>query len=611
MSHPSTIHIDEYDYPLADERIAKFPLKNRADSKLLYFDGHTSCEKKFIDLPELLPKNSFLIFNETKVVRARLLFKKSTGATIEIFCLEPIEPVNDFQLAFQKTSGVVWKCLVGNVKRWKTGLLSKLIRINGEEITLFAEKITDLSDAFLIRLTWQPEEISFHEIINLSGLVPLPPYLNREAQPDDTIRYQTVYAKYDGSVAAPTAGLHFTDELLNQLSAKGIENEKVTLHVGAGTFKPVSSATLAEHEMHVEKMVVPLSALRHLQKKLNQPVIPVGTTSMRTLESLFWMAVKLHQGDESMTVEQWDPYQLKVDEDFTSVKALNTLTDFLEKNQLEALHGQTRLMIAPGYQFRFANGLITNFHQPKSTLLLLVSALIGDSWKTAYNFALEQGFRFLSYGDSCLFLPLASQPKEIQFMSDLQKSEITGIVLSGGTSRRMGKEKGLCHFRGKALITYAIYTLKPLCGTLIISANNKIDQYELLEYPVISDEIPETGHIGGLYSCLKQSDADINLLISCDTPFVTTEVYQELLKYIGEYQAVVPIHEDGFLEPITAIYHRSCLPVILQQIEKGEYKMMDLLARLNTKFVHFDTNLSDSKPSPFHNLNSPEDLLSC
>ncbi|MDP2722984.1 MAG: S-adenosylmethionine:tRNA ribosyltransferase-isomerase [Bacteroidales bacterium] len=412
MSHPSTLHIDEYDYPLPDERIAKFPLENRADSKLLYFDGHTSCEKKFIDLPQLLPKNSFLIFNETKVVRARLLFKKPTGATIEIFCLEPFEPVNDFQLAFQQTSGVVWKCLVGNVKRWKTGLLSKLIRINGEDITLFAEKITDLSDAFLIRFTWQPAEIHFHEIISVSGLIPLPPYLNREAQPDDTIRYQTVYAKHDGSVAAPTAGLHFTEEILNQLSVKGIENEKVTLHVGAGTFKPVSSDTLAEHEMHVEKMVVPLSALRHLQKKLGQPVIPVGTTSMRTLESLFWMAVKLHQGDESMTVEQWDPYQLKVEEDFSSAKALNTIIDYLEKNQLGALHGQTRLMIAPGYQFRFANGLITNFHQPKSTLLLLVSALIGEDWKTAYDFALTHDFRFLSYGDSSLFLPQTFQSNE-------------------------------------------------------------------------------------------------------------------------------------------------------------------------------------------------------
>ena len=611
MSHPSTLHIDEYDYPLPDERIAKFPLENRVDSKLLYFNGHTSCKKKFIDLPELLPKNSFLIFNETKVVRARLLFKKPTGATIEIFCLEPVEPVNDFQLAFQQTSGVVWKCLVGNVKRWKSGELIKIVEVDGKSIRLTAEKVEQLAETFLIRFTWQPAEIHFHEIINLSGLVPLPPYLNREAQPDDTIRYQTVYAKHDGSVAAPTAGLHFTEEILNQLSAKGIENEKVTLHVGAGTFKPVSSATLAEHEMHVEKIVVPLSALKNLQKKLNQPVIPVGTTSMRTLESLFWLAVKLHQGDESMTVEQWDPYQLKVEEGFTSAKALNTIIDFLEKNQLKALYGQTRLMIAPGYQFRFANGLITNFHQPKSTLLLLVSALIGDSWKMAYNFALEHDFRFLSYGDSCLFLPLASQPKEIPCMSDQQNTEITGIVLSGGKSRRMGKEKGLCHFRGKALITFAIDTLKPLCKTLIISANNKIDQYELLEYPVISDDIPDTGPIGGLYSCLKQSQSAINLVISCDTPFVTTEVYQELLKYIVDYQAVVPVHEDGLLEPITAVYHRSCLPVILQQIEKGEYKMMDLLARLNTKFVYFDTNMSDSKPSLFHNLNSPEDLLSC
>lgn len=405
MPHPSTIHIDHYNYLLPDERIAKFPLEKRADSKLLYFDGIKTFEKQFVDLPSLLPEKSLLVFNETKVVRARMLFHKQTGATIEIFCLEPVEPVNDFQLAFQQTSGVIWKCLVGNVKRWKSGELIREISVNGRSVELYAEKVEQLADAFLIRFSWKPEDISFHEIIGESGLIPLPPYLNREAQPDDVVRYQTVYAKFDGSVAAPTAGLHFTDEMLNKLKSNGIDSEKVTLHVGAGTFKPVSSLTLAEHEMHIEKIVVQLTALKHLREKLNQPIIPVGTTSMRTLESLFWMAVRLNEGDNSFTVKQWDPYQLIVPEMITSGIALDILISYLEENNLDTLTGQTQLMIAPGYTFRFANALITNFHQPKSTLLLLVSALIGENWKTAYSFALDQGFRFLSYGDSCLFLP--------------------------------------------------------------------------------------------------------------------------------------------------------------------------------------------------------------
>jgi len=405
MQHPSNIHIEQYDYPLPNERIAKFPLENRSASKLLYYDGSQPVEKQFVQLPDLLPPKSLLVFNETKVVRARMLFKKETGATIEIFCLEPVEPVNDFQLAFQQKSGVVWKCLLGNVKRWKSDELCKNMEINGRQVTLCAEKLIQLSDGFLVKFTWNPAEISFHQIISESGLVPLPPYLNREAEPEDVQRYQTVYAKYDGSVAAPTAGLHFTDEMLEQLKWQGMDSETVTLHVGAGTFKPVSATTLADHEMHVEKIVVSIEALKHLKNKLNDPIIPVGTTSMRTLESLFWMALRLQLGDTSFNVTQWDPYDLKVPDDFTPEVALQLLIHYLEKNQMESLTGQTQLMIAPGYAFRFANGLITNFHQPKSTLLLLVSALIGEDWKVAYQFALEHEFRFLSYGDSCLLMP--------------------------------------------------------------------------------------------------------------------------------------------------------------------------------------------------------------
>lgn len=399
------IKIEDYNYPLPDERIAKFPLASREQSKLLCLQGDEISERKFFELPELLPQNALLLFNETKVIRARLNFHKETGARIEIFCLEPVEPSNDFQIAFQEKSPVVWKCLIGNAKRWKSRSLSMKIENGGQEIELKASKVKSLSDAFLVAFSWTPESVSFAEIIEMSGLVPLPPYLNREAVESDKTRYQTVYAKYDGSVAAPTAGLHFTDEIISTLQQKGLETDKLTLHVGAGTFKPVIADTIADHEMHTEKIVVSLATLKHILKKINNPLIPVGTTSMRTLESLFWMALKLKNGDASFAVEQWDPYQLKIEKDFEAATALQALVQFLERNKLDFLRGETRLMIAPGYRFRFATGLVTNFHQPKSTLLLLVSALIGDQWKRAYDFALANNFRFLSYGDSCLFLP--------------------------------------------------------------------------------------------------------------------------------------------------------------------------------------------------------------
>ena len=405
MSTTGNIEIEDYNYDLPDERIAKFPLEKREMSKLLFQSGNNIEEKRFTELPKLLPTNSLLIFNETKVVKARLLFKKSTGAAIEIFCLEPVEPVNDFQLAYEQKSPVVWKCFIGNAKRWKSGKLELNIIASGRETTLYAEKIEQLSEGYLVSFQWDNDDIIFSDIISNAGFVPIPPYLNRKPVDEDSTRYQTVYAQHKGSVAAPTAGLHFTDDIIEKLCEEGIERDKLTLHVGAGTFKPVVSKTIAQHEMHTEKIVVGIDTLKHILRKLNDPIIPVGTTSMRTIESLYWMAVKLDMGDDGFEVEQWDPYELFVDPYFNSKQAISLLIKHLEENKLSEIKGETRLMIAPGYKFKIASGLITNFHQPKSTLLLLVSALVGENWKNAYDYALINDFRFLSYGDSCLFLP--------------------------------------------------------------------------------------------------------------------------------------------------------------------------------------------------------------
>lgn len=410
--HPiGEIKIEDYNYELPDQRIAKYPLERRDMSKLLFLENGDLSEKKFHNISNLLPEESLLLFNETKVIQARLKFQKETfltagrpGAKIEIFCLEPVEPVNDFQLAFQLGSPVVWKCMVGNAKRWKSGKLKSTFHFKGKEICLQAEIKERLSDSWLVKFSWDEKEVKFHEIIEQNGLTPLPPYLNREAEESDKNRYQTIYANYDGSVAAPTAGLHFTENILNEINQNGIQTAKLTLHVGAGTFKPVSAEKIGEHEMHTERVIVSKSTLLKIKESINKEIIPVGTTSMRTLESLFWMSAKLNNGDDSFIVEQWDPYQLKIPIEFDPLTALNLLLDYLEEKKTESLVGETRLMIAPGYKFKFAKGLITNFHQPKSTLLLLVSALIGDKWKDAYDFAMKNDFRFLSYGDSCLFL---------------------------------------------------------------------------------------------------------------------------------------------------------------------------------------------------------------
>ncbi len=404
MQHPADISIAEYNYNLPERKIAKYPLRERDSSKLLSFVNVNPIELSFRDLPDILPEDSLLLFNETKVIQARMKFQKPSGAKIEVFCLEPVEPVNDFQLAFQLSSPVVWKCMIGNAKRWKSGKLSTMFKVSGKTILLNAEIKKRLTDSWLVELSWNDKKLKFHEIIEQIGLTPLPPYLNREAEESDKERYQTVYAHHDGSVAAPTAGLHFTGDILKKLSNKGIGSAKLTLHVGAGTFKPVSAEKIKGHEMHVERIKVSKSTLEKIRDNISKKIIPVGTTSMRTLESLFWIALKLNGGDQVLAVGQWDPYNLSIPKNFNPEKAINTLLEHLSENNLDSLSAETRLMIAPGYKFRFAKGLITNFHQPKSTLLLLVSALIGEKWKTAYDFALENNFRFLSYGDSCLFM---------------------------------------------------------------------------------------------------------------------------------------------------------------------------------------------------------------
>ena len=404
--NPSGIRIEDFNYPLPDERIAKYPLSQRDGAKLLYLKKGRITESKFTEIPYLLPDNALLLFNETRVIQARLLFRKSTGAHIEVFCLEPVEPVNDFQLAFQQKPPVVWKCLVGNARRWKNGRLEAKLLIQNREVYLFAQMKGRLSDAFLVSFSWEPEGISFADILESSGLTPLPPYLHREAEVSDKTRYQTVYARLNGSVAAPTAGLHFTEAVLDRLDKKGIDKDKLILHVGAGTFKPVSAETIGGHKMHTEQIRVPVETIKHLCQADDKFIIPVGTTSMRLLESLFWMALRIRLGkDHIFSVSQWDPYQMEIPEDFSARQALEILISKIEEEKTTVLKGETQLMIVPGYRFRFAKGLITNFHQPKSTLLLLVSALIGDKWKEAYDFALQNDFRFLSYGDSCLFLP--------------------------------------------------------------------------------------------------------------------------------------------------------------------------------------------------------------
>ncbi len=407
MQRPSNIQIQEYDYPLESSRIAQYPLEKRDDSKLLYFNGKIQ-ENQFKNLSDFLPKDSLLVFNDTKVVQARLIFAKSTGARIEIFCLEPVEPTREIQDAFQQKSGVVWKCLIGNRKKWKNGQLEMPFEFNGEENILRAEKLKDEREYSYIKLSWTPEDLDFATVLEETGKIPLPPYMDRKAEEDDKVRYQTIYARNEGSVAAPTAGLHFTDAVMQDLKAKSISSNYVTLHVGAGTFKPVSDEEVGKHIMHTEQILVKKELIESLINKEDQKLIAVGTTSIRTLESLYWLGVKMIKQPnlEEYKISQWEAYELdeQMKELPSAEHSLETILKYLDRNNVEELRSETQILIGPGYEYKIIDGMITNFHQPKSTLLLLISAYLGDKWKEIYEYALTHDFRFLSYGDSCLFL---------------------------------------------------------------------------------------------------------------------------------------------------------------------------------------------------------------
>lgn len=399
------IRIEEYDYPLPDERIAKFPLAKRDESKLLlYKDGQVS-ESVFKHIADYLPAGSLLVYNNTRVIQARLLFQKATGARIEVFCLEPAEP-HDYALIFQQTERCSWICLVGNLKKWKDGFLTKKVAIQGEEVILSAEKKESHGDSHRIEFTWDNPKYTFADLLDAAGVLPIPPYLHRETEKSDLVTYQTVYSKIKGSVAAPTAGLHFTPEVLADVDAHGIGREEVTLHVGAGTFKPVKSETIEGHEMHTEFISVRRSSIERIQEDLGK-IIAVGTTSVRTLESLYYIGVKLASHpdatSEELVVNQWMPYEAENNR-IPVAEALQHILDYLDRHQADKLVTATQIIIAPGYEFKVVRGIITNFHQPKSTLLLLISAFVKGNWRTIYDYALSHDFRFLSYGDSSLLL---------------------------------------------------------------------------------------------------------------------------------------------------------------------------------------------------------------
>lgn len=407
--HPSSLQIKDFTYDLPDEKIARYPLAYRDHSRLLIFRNGYITEDTYRHIDKHLPVSSLLIFNQTRVIHARLLFRKPTGGRIEVFCLEPADEYSDVQTAMLQKGTVRWKCMVGGAAKWKQDTVLQLDPAgedNERENLQMTAAMAERKDGyFVLQLQWNPE-LSFAEALQIAGHVPLPPYLNREAEQSDEHRYQTIFAKEEGSVAAPTAALHFTDYILEQLAKKHIDTGLVTLHVGAGTFKPVKSETMQDHDMHAEWIEVTPALLEKLIMQLgrSQPVVAVGTTSARTLESLYWLGVRIHRQDldtlDGIAIPQWYPYDQH--SDLPATAALETLLQYMQQQQLEKLVTRTRIIIAPGYDFRILSGLVTNFHQPQSTLLLLVAALAGPSWRDMYDYALKQDFRFLSYGDGCL-----------------------------------------------------------------------------------------------------------------------------------------------------------------------------------------------------------------
>ena len=404
---PQQIRIDTYRYALPDERIARYPLPRRDSSRLLLYRAGEIGESRFSNIAAYLPAGALLVFNNTRVVRARMHFHKESGAAIEIFCLEPAEP-RDYAQAFRQTRQCAWTCLVGNLKKWKKDTLRKSVQVNGATVCLQAQRTTAAGPMQNIVFSWDNPDCSFADLLEGAGQLPIPPYLHREAEAADLASYQTVYSCVEGSGAATTAGLHFTPEVLHSLEEHGFEREELTLHVGAGTFRPVAHDTLEKHEMHTEYISVQRSAIERIQKTPARRVVAVGTTSTRTLESLYYIGVILSAHPDAtpgqLVVPQWMPYS-EENNRLTTRQALQYVLDYLDRRQSERLITATQILIAPGYTFRIVGGILTNFHQPRSTLLLLVAAFVGEDWERIYAYALDNGFRFLSYGDSSLLLP--------------------------------------------------------------------------------------------------------------------------------------------------------------------------------------------------------------
>jgi len=406
MTDPRHISIKDYSYFLPEEKIAKYPLDKRDNSKLLIYKQKNIAEDIYSNISDHIPLRSLLVFNDTKVIEARILFKKDTGGKIEIFCLAPHEKYTDIRTAMLQKKKVLWECLIGGASKWKHGqILEKKIRLKENEILLHATYVEKRSDCFIIEFSWHPENITTAEILHLAGAIPLPPYIKREVEESDVERYQTVYAHYPGSVAAPTAGLHFTEDVFKKLEEKNVQKSFITLHVGAGTFKPVKTGILEQHEMHAEFIDVSKQTIECILKNLDNNIIAVGTTSLRTIESLYWLGVKIKLDaffqPDILSLSQWEVYRL-AQYDIPVKEALELLLARMKEKKIERLISKTQILIAPGYKVKIVKALITNFHQPQSTLLLLVAAFIGDDWKRVYEYALKNDFRFLSYGDGSL-----------------------------------------------------------------------------------------------------------------------------------------------------------------------------------------------------------------
>jgi len=404
MIQPEKISAKDFDYNLPEENIAKYPVKQREKSKLLLYQKGKIAQDIFENIHNYLPEGQPMVFNNAQVVYSRLLFQKPTGANIEIFCLEPSQP-KEYAQTFQQTSSATWLCMVGNLKKWKEDVLEKKIALPKGNLNLKAKKKGRKDNVIEIEFEWDNASITFGEILDNAGIVPIPPYLKRESEPVDKQRYQTVYSKIKGSVAAPTAGLHFSEPVMNKIREKKIQTEEITLHVGAGTFRPVKSETVDQHEMHTEHFSVSQQTLEQLANSKGN-ILAVGTTSVRTLESLYWIGLKLKtmaSAPSRIVLNQWE--HLDLDHSITVEEALEEIQDYLKKNQKATLNASTQIMITPGYEFKLTKSMITNFHQPRSTLLMLIAAFVGDDWKDIYDYALENDFRFLSYGDSSLLMP--------------------------------------------------------------------------------------------------------------------------------------------------------------------------------------------------------------